>query len=70
METDNTYYNQKLLCQCGFLIDHVSSKEDSAVKFNDDEEDIWKSLQLLGAQFKGYTTCDGVLEVQAVWSVD
>jgi hypothetical protein len=38
--------------KCGFLTDHVSSNDDSAVKFTEDEEDDWHRLQPLGAQYE------------------
>jgi hypothetical protein len=37
----------------GFLTDHVSSNDDSAVKLSKDEEDNWHNLQPLGVQSGG-----------------
>jgi hypothetical protein len=48
--------------KCGFSNDHVSSNDNSVVKINEDEEDDWHSLQLLGVQAEDCTTCDSVLE--------
>jgi hypothetical protein len=56
--------------KCGFSIDHVSSNDDSAVILSEDEEDDWQSLQALGVQSEGCTTCDSALEVCGVRSVD
>jgi hypothetical protein len=49
--------------KCGLSIDHVSGNDESAVKLIKDEEDDWHSLQRLGVQFEGYTTCSSTLEV-------
>jgi hypothetical protein len=55
--------------KCGFSNDHVSSN-DSAVKLSEDKENDWHSLEPLGVQFRDYTTCDSVLEVCGIQSVD
>jgi hypothetical protein len=47
---------------CGFSNDHISSNDDSAVKFTENEEDDCHSLPL-GVQFEDYTTCNNALEV-------
>jgi hypothetical protein len=49
--------------KCGFSNDHISTNDDSAVKLIEDEENDWYSLQPLGVQFEGCTTCDSALEV-------
>jgi hypothetical protein len=54
--------------KCGFSVDHVSSKVDSAVKLNEDEEDDWHSLPPLGVQFEDYT-CVSALKVCGIQSV-
>jgi hypothetical protein len=40
------------------------------VKLNEDKEDVWHSLQLLGVQFEDYITCDIALAVCGIRSVD
>jgi hypothetical protein len=54
----------------GFLIDHDSNNEASAVKLSDDEEDDWQSFQPLGVQLEDYTTCDSALEVCGIQNVN
>jgi hypothetical protein len=56
--------------KCGFSIDHVSNNDDSAVKFTEDEENGWHSLQPLGVQFEDCTTCDNAREVYGIQTVD
>jgi uncharacterized protein YunC (DUF1805 family) len=56
--------------KCGFSIDHVSSKDDSAVKLTGGEEDNGYSLQPLGVQSEDYQTRDSALKVCGVRSVE
>jgi hypothetical protein len=49
---------------------NISSSGNSAAKLNEDEEDGWHSLQLLGVQFEDYTTCESALAVCGIQSVD
>jgi hypothetical protein len=56
--------------KCRFSVDHVSSNNGSAVKLAEDEEDDCHSLQSLGVQSEGYTTCDSALKVCGIQSVD
>jgi hypothetical protein len=56
--------------KCGFLIDHVSSNDDSAVKLSEDEEDGWHSLQHLCVESEDYPTCDSTLEVCGVRNIN
>jgi hypothetical protein len=56
--------------KCGFSIDHVSSKDGSAVKRTEDEEDDLYSLKPLGVRSEDYLTCNSALEVREVWTVD
>jgi hypothetical protein len=56
--------------KCGFLIDHVSSNDDSAVKFSEDEEFDWHSSQPLGVHFEDHTIYDSALEVSGIQSSD
>jgi hypothetical protein len=56
--------------KCGFLTDHVSSNDDSAVKLTEAEEEDWHSLQPLGMRSEDYPTCDSALEVYRVQRVN
>jgi hypothetical protein len=54
----------------GFLVDHVSSGNDRAVKLSEDEDDDWHSSKLRGVQFEHYTACDSAHEVCEIQSID
>jgi hypothetical protein len=56
--------------KCGFLTDHVSSNDDSAVKLTEDEKDDWHSSQPLGVQSEDYPTCDSALKVCGIQDVN
>jgi MinD superfamily P-loop ATPase len=56
--------------KCGFSVDDISSNDDNAVKFSEDKEDDWYSLQPLQVQFEDCATCGSALEVCGVQSVD
>jgi hypothetical protein len=54
--------------RCAFLIDHVSSNDDSTMKLTEDEKDDWHTLQPLGVQSADYPTYDSVLRsVQSIF---
>jgi hypothetical protein len=55
--------------KCGFSND-VNSNDDRVVKLSEDEDDNWRSLQHVGVQFENYATCDSVVEVCGMPSVN
>jgi hypothetical protein len=68
--TPNTIKN--LCVKCDFSNDRFSNNDDSAMKLSKDEEDDWYSLlvQSLGVQVEGYITCDNVLKVCGIQTVN
>jgi hypothetical protein len=56
--------------KCGFSIDHASSKDECAVKLDEDEENKLHSLQPPGVQFEDYQTCGSAPEVCGIQNVD
>jgi hypothetical protein len=53
-----------------FLIENVSTNDNSAMKLDEDEEVDRHSLLPLGVQSEDYPTYDSALEVCGVWSID
>jgi hypothetical protein len=67
LTTPTTFKN--CFVMCGFSVNHVGSKNGSAVKLGEDEGGEWENLQPHRVQFKDCTACDSALEVCGIQSV-
>jgi hypothetical protein len=60
---------KKCIARYGFPVDHVSSTDGVTLKFTEDEENDWHSLQPSGVWFEDYT-CASTLKICGVHTVN
>jgi hypothetical protein len=60
---------KKCFAHYGFPVDHVSSTDSVTLKFTEDEENDWHSLQPSGVWFEDYTTCASTPKICGVHTV-